>query len=131
MRARVEAEIDEFDVARIHLGATVNVMAEGFDKGWQGTIEEIPDSVVNRRIKPQDPSKPIDTRVLLVKVAFAEPTKIVLISGSTSSAMPNVGWAGPSRAWTPAPCRPLSKGKGRIEALRRPLRSPGPDDVDQ
>ena len=77
-RTRVEAEIDEFDVARIHPGATVNVMAEGFDTGWPGRIEEIPDSVVNRRIKPQDPSKPIDTRVLLVKVAFAEPTPLKL-----------------------------------------------------
>ena len=77
-KTRVEAEIDEFDVARVHLGATVNVMAEGFDRGWQGTIEEIPDSVVNRRIKPQDPSKPIDTRVLLVKVAFAEETPLKL-----------------------------------------------------
>ncbi len=77
-KTRVEAEIDEFDVARIHLGATVSVMAEGFEKGWNATIEEIPDSVVNRRIKPQDPSKPIDTRVLLVKVAFAEPTPLKL-----------------------------------------------------
>ncbi len=77
-KTRVEAEIDEFDVARIHHGATVSVMAEGFEKGWKGTIEEIPDSVVNRRIKPQDPSKPIDTRVLLVKVAFAEPTPLKL-----------------------------------------------------
>ena len=41
-------------------------------------IEEIPDSVVNRRLKPQDPSKPIDTRVLLVKVAFAEETPLKL-----------------------------------------------------
>ena len=52
--------------------------AEGFDRAWRGTIEEIPDSVVNRRLKPQDPSKPIDTRVLLVKVAFAEPTPLKL-----------------------------------------------------
>lgn len=77
-KTRVEAEIDEFDVARIKLGAPVDVMAEGFDKGWRGTIEEIPDSVVNRRLKPQDPSKPIDTRVLLVKVAFAEATPLKL-----------------------------------------------------
>ena len=77
-KTRVEAEIDEFDVARIKLGAPVDVMAEGFDKGWLGTIEEIPDSVVNRRLKPQDPSKPIDTRVLLVKVAFAEATPLKL-----------------------------------------------------
>jgi HlyD family secretion protein len=77
-KTRVEAEIDEFDVARMQLGATVQVSAEGFDRGWRGTIEEIPDAVVNRRIKPQDPSKPIDTRVLLVKVAFAEETPLKL-----------------------------------------------------
>ena len=77
-KTRVEAEIDEFDVARVQLGAPVSVSAEGFDKGWRGTIEEIPDSVVNRRLKPQDPSKPIDTRVLLVKIAFAEETPLKL-----------------------------------------------------
>lgn len=77
-KTRIEAEIDEFDVARVKLGATVRISAEGFDREWRGTIEEIPDSVVNRRLKPQDPSKPIDTRVLLVKIAFAEPTPLKL-----------------------------------------------------
>lgn len=77
-KIRVEAEIDEFDTARVQLGATVKVTAEGFDRPWRGTIEEIPDAVVNRRLKPQDPSKPIDTRVLLVKVAFAEATPLKL-----------------------------------------------------
>jgi RND family efflux transporter MFP subunit len=77
-KTRIEAEIDEFDVARVKLGSSVQVSAEGFDREWRGSIEEIPDSVVNRRLKPQDPSKPIDTRVLLVKVAFAEPTPLKL-----------------------------------------------------
>jgi RND family efflux transporter MFP subunit len=77
-KTRVEAEIDEFDAARMHLGATARVSAEGVDREWRGTIEEIPDSVVNRRLKPQDPSKPIDTRVLLVKIAFAERTPLKL-----------------------------------------------------
>lgn len=77
-KRRVEAEIDEYDAARIRLGATVTVNAEGYEGGWNGTIEEIPDSVVNRRLNPQDPSKPIDTRVLLVKVAFAEATPLKL-----------------------------------------------------
>lgn len=77
-KVRVEAEIDEYDTARIHLGAPVDVSAEGFGRSWRGTIEEIPDAVVNRRLKPQDPSKPIDTRVLLVKVAFAEATPLKL-----------------------------------------------------
>lgn len=77
-KTRIEAEIDEFDTARVHLGAPVQVRAEGFDRAWRGTIEEIPDAVVNRRLHPQDPSKPIDTRVLLVKVAFAEPVPLKL-----------------------------------------------------
>ncbi|HEY0160599.1 MAG TPA: efflux RND transporter periplasmic adaptor subunit [Thermoanaerobaculia bacterium] len=77
-KRRVEAEIDEFDTAHMRVGAPVEVSAEGFGRTWRGTIEEIPDAVVNRRIKPQDPSKPIDTRVLLVKVAFAEATPLKL-----------------------------------------------------
>jgi HlyD family secretion protein len=78
-KTRIEAEVDEFDSARVALGNDVKVMAEGFEgKSWRGTVEEIPDAVVSRRIKPQDPSKPIDTRVLLVKVALAEATPLKL-----------------------------------------------------
>ena len=77
-RTRVEAEIDEFDVAQVKLGATVKVTAEGFDTPWRGVVEEIPDAVISRRLKPQDPSKPIDTRVLLVKVALSEKTALKL-----------------------------------------------------
>ena len=39
---------------------------------------EGPDAVVGRRLKPQDPGKPEDTRVLLVKVALLEPTPLKL-----------------------------------------------------
>ena len=77
-RTRVEAEVDEFDVARVKLGAQVTIKAEGFDLSWRGTVEEIPDAVVSRRLNPQDPSKPIDTRVLLVKVALAESSPLKL-----------------------------------------------------
>ena len=77
-RTRVEAEVDEFDVARVKLGAPVRVSAEGFNGSWFGVVEEIPDSVISRRLKPQDPSKPIDTRVLLVKVALSEPSPLKL-----------------------------------------------------
>jgi RND family efflux transporter MFP subunit len=77
-RTRVEAEIDEFDSSRVAKGGAVEISAEGFDRTWRGTIEEVPDSVVNRRLKPQDPAKPIDTRVLLVKVRFDESTPLRL-----------------------------------------------------
>jgi ABC-type sugar transport system ATPase subunit len=77
--ARAEAEIDEFDTGRIKLGALVAVSAEGFDgQTWRARVEEIPDAVVSRRLKPEDPGRPSDTRVLLVKVAFLEPTPLKL-----------------------------------------------------
>ncbi len=78
-RTRIEAELDEFDSGRVHLRDEVRVTAEGYDgKVWKGRVEEIPDAVVGRRLKPQDPGKPEDTRVLLVKVALLEPTPLKL-----------------------------------------------------
>lgn len=78
-RTRVEAEVDEFDTGRVHIGDEVKIHAEGYDhQQWAGRVEEIPDSVVGRQLKPQDPTKPIDTRVLLAKVAFAERTPLKL-----------------------------------------------------
>lgn len=75
---RIESEVDEFDTARITLGGRVTIVAEGYEKTWQGKVEEIPHAVVSRRLNPPDPSKPIDTRVLLVKVAFAGETPLKL-----------------------------------------------------
>jgi hypothetical protein len=39
-------------------------------------VEEIPDAVTPRRLEPQDPSRPIDARVLLVKVALPRGTPL-------------------------------------------------------
>lgn len=77
-RTRIEAEVDEFDASRVRNGGEVSIAAEGYDARWKGVIEEVPGNVVSRRLKPQDPSKPIDTRVLLVKVAMAESTPLKL-----------------------------------------------------
>jgi RND family efflux transporter MFP subunit len=72
-RLRIDAEVDEFDIARIAQGAPVEVTADGFDgQSWKGHVEEIPDSVVGRKLKPEDPGRLSDGRVLLVKVAFDE-----------------------------------------------------------
>jgi HlyD family secretion protein len=78
-KTRIEAEFDEFDAGRVKLGALARVRAEGFDgQSWRGRVEEIPDAVAARRLKPQDPGKPEDTRVLLVKIALLEPTPLKL-----------------------------------------------------
>jgi RND family efflux transporter MFP subunit len=71
-RIRVEAEVDESDTGRVRTGAKVTVRAEGESTAWSGTVEEIPEQVTPRKLKPQDPARPSDTRVLLVKVAVAE-----------------------------------------------------------
>ena len=78
-KTRIEAELDEFDAGRVRLNDAVQVRAEGYDAAaWRGRVEEIPDAVVGRRLKPQDPGKPEDTRVLLVKIALLEPTPLKL-----------------------------------------------------
>ncbi|MEO7793150.1 MAG: efflux RND transporter periplasmic adaptor subunit [Thermoanaerobaculia bacterium] len=78
-KVRIEAEVDEFDAGRLAVGSGVAVTAEGFDgETWRGTVEEIPDSVQGRRLKPQDPGKPADTRVLLVKIRLEEATPLKL-----------------------------------------------------
>jgi HlyD family secretion protein len=78
-RVRVEAEVDEFDISCIKLGARVKVTAEGFSQmAWRGKVEEIPDVVVGRRLRPEDPGRPADTRVLLVKIALLESTPLKL-----------------------------------------------------
>ena len=78
-RVRVEAEVDEFDAGRIRRGDAGRITAEGFDgQSWQTKIEEIPNSVVPRNLRPEDPGKPVDTRVLLVKLAFEKQTPLKL-----------------------------------------------------
>ncbi|HEY0591928.1 MAG TPA: efflux RND transporter periplasmic adaptor subunit [Thermoanaerobaculia bacterium] len=71
---RIDAEVDEFDVARIEPGAAVRIRADGFDREWRGRVEEIPFRVVGRSIRPNDPAQPVDTRVLIVGVALLEGT---------------------------------------------------------
>src|SRR5206468_698504 len=78
-RVRVEAEVDEFDASRIAPGDEVAITAEGYrDAAWRGTVEEIPDRIAERTVRPDDPGRPSDTRVLLVKVALATPTPLKL-----------------------------------------------------
>ena len=72
-RLRVEAEVGEFDAGRVRVGAVATIRAEGYEgKSWRALVEEIPDQVVPRQLRPLDPSRPVDTRILLVKVRPSE-----------------------------------------------------------
>ncbi len=78
-RVRVEAEVDEVDIGFIALGAEATVFAEGFPgRIWRGQVEEIPDAVSGRHLRPEDTSRPVDTRVLLVKIALLDSTPLKL-----------------------------------------------------
>jgi HlyD family secretion protein len=78
-RLRVEAEIDEFDIESVTLGAAVTVTAEGYPpRRFLGKVEEIADAVVPRELRPEDPGRSGDSRVLPVKIAFLEPCTLKL-----------------------------------------------------
>jgi RND family efflux transporter MFP subunit len=78
-RLRIEGEADEADAAALATGAPVTITSDAYPgRSWQGRVEEIPDSATLRRLKPQDPARPTDTRVLSVKVAFAEAVPLKL-----------------------------------------------------
>lgn len=72
-KLRIEAEVDEFDIGRVHTGDIVKITAEGFDgMQWRGRVEEMPDAVRERGMRPQDVARPTDARVLLVKIGLEE-----------------------------------------------------------
>ncbi len=76
---RVEAEVDEFDAGRVAPGDLATITAEGHgDASWKGTVEEVPDQVAERNLRPDDPGRPSDTRVLLVKITPDQPIPLKL-----------------------------------------------------
>lgn len=77
-RLRVEAEVDEYDLGRLAVGAPVTLEAEGLATRWEGRVEEVPRAVAQRRLKSLDPSRPSDIRVALVKVSLPPGTPLKL-----------------------------------------------------
>lgn len=78
-RTRVEVEVNEFDGCRVRLGGSAVVTAEGLPgRQWAARVEEIPDVIVNRNLRPQDPGRPSDTGVLLVKLKLLEKAPLKL-----------------------------------------------------
>jgi multidrug efflux pump subunit AcrA (membrane-fusion protein) len=76
---RVEAEIDEFDIPRVSLGALAVIAAEGArGRRFRGIVVEVADAVVARQTRPEDPGRPSDTRVLPVWISYREPTNLRL-----------------------------------------------------
>lgn len=74
---RVEGEADESDAGLVQPGAPVRVTADAYPgQVWLGTVEEVPGWVGPRSLKPVDPARPSDTRVLGIKVRFDGPNPL-------------------------------------------------------
>lgn len=78
-RTRIEAEVNEFDGASLVPGLHAFVTAEGFPSvRWPATVKEVPQVVVTRQLRPQDPGRPTDSGVILVKLALESPAPLRL-----------------------------------------------------
>jgi RND family efflux transporter MFP subunit len=76
---RVEAEVDEFDIARVRLGASVKMHVEGYEpRVWLGKISEIPATLAARRLRPSEPARDSDGRVLQVKIEPDAPLGLLM-----------------------------------------------------
>jgi RND family efflux transporter MFP subunit len=78
-RLRIEAELDEYDIPRCQPGHSAKITASGYmGQSWPGTVEELAEHVTPRRLRPEDPGRPSDTRILPVRIAFDAPTPLKL-----------------------------------------------------
>jgi HlyD family secretion protein len=78
-RLRIEAEVDEYDVGRMGVSHPATISTEAFPgRSWQGEVEEVADALVGRQIRPEDPGRPTDTRVLPVRIAVRGTTPLRL-----------------------------------------------------
>jgi len=76
-RLRIEAEVDDYDIDRCRVGSPVTIRVESYPgRTWRGEVEEIADVLTGRRIRPEDPGRPTDTRVLPVRIVFREPNPL-------------------------------------------------------
>jgi RND family efflux transporter MFP subunit len=79
VRTCIEAEVDEFDAAGVSVGNEAIVSVEGYPgERWRGQVEEIPPDVVPSRLRPQDPSRPSDTNVLVVRIQLERTSPLKL-----------------------------------------------------
>jgi len=71
--------VNEFDIDGMAPGCPATVTAEGYPgRTWRAKVEEIPDVVAGRQLRPQDPGHPSDTGIVLVKLVFLEPVPFKL-----------------------------------------------------
>jgi ABC exporter DevB family membrane fusion protein len=76
---RINAEVDETDAGRLHVGDPVEITAYAYPgKVYRGRVEEIADYVGKREIKPNNPAVNLGLKIIQVKIALLEPAPLKL-----------------------------------------------------
>ena len=78
-KMRINAEADETDVGKIHIGDPVEIVSYAYpDKMFQGKVSEIADYAGIRKVTPNNPAKNRDMKVVQVKISLDEKTPLRL-----------------------------------------------------
>ncbi len=78
-RLRINAEVDETDAGRLHLGDTAQISAYAYPgQVFRGRVAEIADYVGKREIKPNNPAVNLGLKIIQVKIALTEATPLKL-----------------------------------------------------
>ncbi|MBI5047947.1 MAG: efflux RND transporter periplasmic adaptor subunit [Deltaproteobacteria bacterium] len=78
-RTRINTEVDETDIGRIQVGDPAEVTSDSYPgKVFKGEIQEIFDYVGQRKVKPNNPAKNLDMKVIQVKILLKEKTPFKL-----------------------------------------------------
>ncbi|TAN44221.1 MAG: HlyD family secretion protein [Nitrospirae bacterium] len=78
-RIRINAEADETDVGKIHIGDPAEIVSYAYpDRTFKGRVSEISDYAGTRKVTPNNPAKNRDMKVVQVKISLDEKTPLRL-----------------------------------------------------
>jgi ABC exporter DevB family membrane fusion protein len=78
----INAEVDESDIGGIAVGNRVDVTSDAYaGRTFRGKVAEIADYVGARKIRPNEPARNLDMKVVQVKVILEEPSPFRLGMG--------------------------------------------------
>lgn len=72
-RIRINAEVDETDIGRIKIGDPVEVTSYAYPgEVFKGAVQEISDYAGIRKVKPNNPAKNLDMKIVQVKIELKD-----------------------------------------------------------
>lgn len=76
---RINAEVDETDAGRLHLGDPVEIRAYAYPgQVYRGRVDEIAHYVGKRELKPNNPAVNLGLKIIQVKIALLDATPLKL-----------------------------------------------------